>query len=80
MIKPFLDCGINLDGILYKNPETHIRIAAQYGNLDIIEALLSAGASASFYTRDVPYDRGYMSREFYRLGAIGELFERWWRI
>ena len=80
MIEPFLDCGINLDEILDKNPETHFRIAAQYGNLDIIEVLLSAGASASFYTRDVSYDRGYMSREIYRLGAVEELFERWWQI
>ena len=26
MIEPFLDCGINLDEILDKNPETYIRI------------------------------------------------------
>ena len=80
MIEPFLDCGINLDEILDNNLETYIRTAAQYGNLNIIEALLSAGASASSYTRDVPYDRGYVSREIYRLGAVEELFERWWQI
>ncbi len=45
MIKPFLDCGLNLDECDPSNDRTYIRAAAKSGSVDIVAALAEAGAS-----------------------------------
>ena len=44
IVRPFLDCGINLNELESPIPNTCIRAVASQGNLDIVVALMEAGA------------------------------------
>lgn len=49
MIKPFLNCGFNLDECGPSDDKTYIRAAARSGNVDIVAALAETGASLNTY-------------------------------
>ena len=75
MIKPFLDCGFDLDECSPSSDKTYIRAAARSGNVDIVAALVDAGASLHTY----PPWMGE-SETITATNAIDDLLERWYSI
>ena len=75
MIKPFLDCGFNLDECSPSSDSTYIRAAAKSGNVDIVAALAEAGASLDTYPT-------WMNRSetITATCAVDDLLERWYSI
>lgn len=70
MVEPFLSCGLNLDEVESPSAQTYLRAAARAGNVDVIEALMNAGASVDCPTNTThPYLKVS--------GAVDELVVRW---
>ena len=75
MIKPFLECGINLDECGPYDDRTYIRAAARSGSVDIVSALAEAGASLDTHS---PWMRE--SETLPASSAVDDLLERWYSI
>ncbi len=72
MIKPFLDCGFNLDEGGHFDDQTYIRVAAKSGSVDIVAALAEAGASLDTYS---PWMSA--SDTLPASSAVDDLLEKW---
>ena len=72
MIKPFLDCGFNLDECGPSGHITYIRAAAKSGSVDIVAALAEAGAS--LHSNSSWETEGEMLPAS---SAVEDLLERW---
>ncbi|KAK3178191.1 hypothetical protein OEA41_000324 [Lepraria neglecta] len=76
MVGPFLDCGINLNELESPIPNTYIRAAASQGNLDIVVALIGAGALVNAKSSYPEY--GDWDPPAYRASSpVDDLLERW---
>ena len=75
MIKPFLDCGFNLDECSPSGDQTYIRAAAKSGNVHVVAALAQAGASLHTYP---PWMSE--SETIPATSAVDDLLERWYSI
>lgn len=75
MIKPFLDCGLNLDECGPSGDRTYIRVAAKSGSVDVVAALAEAGASLDTYS---PWMSE--SETIPASSAVDDLIERWYSI
>ena len=76
MVRPFLDCGINLNEPESPIPNTYIRAAASQGNLDIVVALMEAGALVNAKSSYPEY--GDWDPPAYRASSpADDLLERW---
>ena len=72
MIRPFLDCGFNLDECCPSGDRTYIRAAAKSGSVDVVAALAEAGASLHTYS---PWMSE--SETLPASSAVDDLLERW---
>lgn len=79
MIAPFLDCGIDLDELEPQSFSTYMRTAARHGQMEIILALMEAGASVNVQPS---YPQAKL-REWDStaiLGPVEDLLERWFSL
>ena len=72
MIKPFLNCGFNLDERGPDGDNTYIRAAAKSGSVDIVAALAEAGASLHTSTHEMSHNDILPP-----CSAVDDLLERW---
>ncbi|KAH6982646.1 hypothetical protein EDB80DRAFT_864021 [Ilyonectria destructans] len=70
MVKPMLDCGIDLDETLSEQDKTHIRHAAFKGNLHVVVALAEAGAS-------LEQEEWFLRDHNMCSSVLEDLLERW---
>jgi hypothetical protein len=70
MLQPFLDNGIDLDEVEVPTSKSYLRAAARQGNLEIVDALVQAGASVSGRPN---YWQPYIIVN----GVVDELVDRW---
>lgn len=77
MIAPFLDCGIDLDELEPQSFSTYMRTAARHGQMEIILALMEAGASVN-----VSYPQAKLTEwdSTAILGPVEDLLERWFSL
>lgn len=80
MIAPFLDCGIDLDELEPKSFSTYIRIAARHGQLEMILALMEAGASVDVQPSDPRAKLREWDSIIRDLGPVEDLLERWFSL
>ncbi|TKA78351.1 hypothetical protein B0A49_01233 [Cryomyces minteri] len=76
MIAPFLQAGINLDESLSASHPSYACTAAKHGNIEVLMALLNAGASLSGQAQ-YPHGSTFQS---YPVGAVDDLIERWFSL
>lgn len=79
MIAPFLDCGIDLDELEPQSFSTYMRTAARHGQMEIILALMEAGASVNVQPS---YPQAKL-REWDSTAIVGpveDLLERWFSL
>lgn len=79
MIAPFLDCGIDLDE-LDPQSSTYMRTAARHGQLEIILALMEAGASLDVQPSDPQAKLREWDPTITDSGPVEDLFERWFAL
>lgn len=80
MLKPFLDCGIDLDELEPQCFSTYMRTAARHGQLEIILALMEAGASVDVQPSDPQAKLREWDPTIRDLGPVEDLFERWFAL
>ncbi|KAF2114229.1 ankyrin repeat-containing domain protein [Lophiotrema nucula] len=70
MVQPFLGGGLNLDEIETPSSRNYLRAAARNGNMEVVNALMEAGASVDGLSN---FTRPYMVVN----GVVDEIIERW---
>ena len=76
MVKPFLNGQLDVNEVEGSLPTTYIRAAASQGNVDVIIALMEAGASVNTEASYPEY--GHWDPPEYRaLSPVDDLLERW---
>jgi hypothetical protein len=75
-VGPFLDCGINLDDVDGPEPNTYIRAAASQGKIDIVLALMEAGASVNAESSYPEYGK-WDPPEHRALSPVDGFLQRW---
>lgn len=76
MIRLFLGCGVDLNEVESPEPKTYIRAAALQGNIEVVLALLDAGASVDIDTSYPEY--GEWEPPAYRARSpVDDFLARW---
>lgn len=70
MVRPFIECGLDLEETDGDDSKTYIRSAARMGNLDVVVALMEAGAS-------LVQPSWFWRRNNLCTSVLEELLERW---